>query len=312
MHRLIHTAIAIAMCGLLSSPIRAHARQAEQSIIDKLAWMEGRWVRAADDGSQLLEETWSSPRDGSMVGMFRWNRGGKMFMCELMTIALDGDKPVFRLRHFDAALRPWEKESPLTYPMKSIGDREVIFENPDHAPDNPRRFIYAREGDQLTVRLENADGGGDAFVFQRAGDGRAQQQQQVAAPDAAKPASPVQFEGAMVLRLLTTDRAKSRDWYRDMLGFEVLFEVDEIGWTEIANREARMTIGLLQSDSVNADVPGTVPVIGVRDLDAARTHLESKGVKFEGPTTEHPGLVKLATMLDPDGNRLMLYESLAG
>lgn len=160
--------LAIALCTLFASSFVAHvfaqSKPVQHAAINQLAWMEGRWVRASDDGSQWLEETWSSPRDDSMVGMFRWNRGGKMFMCELMTIALDRDKPVFRLRHFDVALKPWEMESPLTYPMHSISERKVVFENPEHAPNNPRRFIYAREGDQLTVRLEKADGTGDAFA----------------------------------------------------------------------------------------------------------------------------------------------------
>jgi hypothetical protein len=33
-------------------------------------------------------------------------------------------------------------------------------------------------------------------------------------------------------------------------------------------------------------------------------------VRFDGPTREYPGMVKLATFFDPDGNTLMLYESL--
>jgi predicted enzyme related to lactoylglutathione lyase len=57
---------------------------------------------------------------------------------------------------------------------------------------------------------------------------------------------------------------------------------------------------------------GVVPVLGVKDIDAARKHLESKGVKFTGPTETIPNLVKLATFLDPDGHRIMMYQSLGG
>ena len=37
----------------------------------------------------------------------------------------------------------------------------------------------------------------------------------------------------------------------------------------------------------------------------------SLDVKFDGPTQEIPGLVKLATFYDPDGNNYMLNESLS-
>lgn len=293
---LIVGSLALAIAPRASAPAAAPA-------ISDLAWMEGKWVR--EQAGSYLEETWSSPVSDSLFGMFRWNRDGKPWMCELMTITLDGETPVFRLRHFDPALKPWEKESPLTYPLKSMGEREVVFEDPASAPDHPRRFIYRRAGDSLTVRLENADGTGDAFEFalaDRAGDA-----------DAAKPQaaadSPLGFTGGLVLRFTVTDRTKSRDWYRDVLGFHVLFEVDEIGWTEMSNDEAKLTIGLSQSD-VASPSQGTMPVMGVKNLDATRTHLESRGVKFTGPTETIPDLVKLATLLDPDGYRIMLYQAL--
>lgn len=34
-------------------------------------------------------------------------------------------------------------------------------------------------------------------------------------------------------------------------------------------------------------------------------------MRFDGPTQTIPGMVKLATLFDPDGNTLMLFQSLA-
>ena len=51
-------------------------------------------------------------------------------------------------------------------------------------------------------------------------------------------------------------------------------------------------------------------MFGVADIDAARVELEAKGVVFDGDTRELPGMVKLATFFDPDGNRYMLAQSL--
>jgi hypothetical protein len=52
-------------------------------------------------------------------------------------------------------------------------------------------------------------------------------------------------------------------------------------------------------------------VLGVRDIDAARAHLEKHNVRFDGATRTIPGMVKLATFFDPDGHALMLYQSLS-
>jgi hypothetical protein len=49
---------------------------------------------------------------------------------------------------------------------------------------------------------------------------------------------------------------------------------------------------------------------GVKDIDAARKVLESKKVRFDGPTQEIPGMVKLATFFDPDGNPMMFYQDM--
>ena len=53
-------------------------------------------------------------------------------------------------------------------------------------------------------------------------------------------------------------------------------------------------------------------MFGVVDIDVARAELEGKGVRFDGDTIELPGMVKLASFFDPDGNRYMLAQSLAG
>jgi predicted enzyme related to lactoylglutathione lyase len=61
------------------------------------------------------------------------------------------------------------------------------------------------------------------------------------------------------------------------------------------------------------DAGGYVPCLGgVHHLDSVRSRMEEAGVAFEGPTEVVEGFVKLATFLDPDGNRVMLAEDLQG
>jgi hypothetical protein len=60
----------------------------------------------------------------------------------------------------------FEKKTPLRYPLRSLGEREAVFENPER--EKPRRFVYRREGDVLTVRVEGPEpGSGDGFRLQR-------------------------------------------------------------------------------------------------------------------------------------------------
>ena len=98
-------------------------------------------------------------------------------------------------------------------------------------------------------------------------------------------------------------------WFKDTLGFEEVFKAPEVGWAEVASPTEGVSIGLGQNEEVDGR-GGTTPVFGVKDIGAARAELESKGVRFDGETVEIPGMVKLATFFDPDGNSYMFAESL--
>jgi predicted enzyme related to lactoylglutathione lyase len=55
---------------------------------------------------------------------------------------------------------------------------------------------------------------------------------------------------------------------------------------------------------------GATLTFGVTNIDDARKQVEGKAVKFDGETRVIPGMVKLATFFDPDGNTLMFYQDL--
>ncbi|MDJ0788988.1 MAG: VOC family protein [Myxococcota bacterium] len=120
-----------------------------------------------------------------------------------------------------------------------------------------------------------------------------------------------EYAGDITLSSSVTDLDRSIAWFQEMLGFEVVLRVDEAGWAEVSSPTDGVTIGLGQSEAVDGK-GGTTPVLGVVDVAAARAELEAKGVSFEGETVEVPGMVKLATFFDPDGNSYMLAQSLVG
>lgn len=119
------------------------------------------------------------------------------------------------------------------------------------------------------------------------------------------------YDGSTVLSSNVKDLDASIAWFQEKLGFEETFKVAEAGWAELSTPTPGVTIGLAVSDEPPTR-GGTVPVFGVADIEAARAELEGNGVQFEGETMKLPGMVKLATFADPDGNAYMLAQSLAG
>lgn len=118
------------------------------------------------------------------------------------------------------------------------------------------------------------------------------------------------YNGTITLSSSVKDLDASIAWFRDILGFEEVFKVAEAGWAEVSSPAEGVSIGLAQTDAGVEGSGGSVPVFGVVDIEAARAELETKGVEFAGDTVELPGMVKLATFFDPDGNRYMFAQSL--
>lgn len=121
--------------------------------------------------------------------------------------------------------------------------------------------------------------------------------------------SPLNYDGGLTLAFQCSNVKKAVDWYTQVLGFTHLYTNDEIGWAEVVTEVANVNVGLSEVESPKVGA-GPVPTFGVKDIDAARAQLEAKHVRFDGQTRTIPGLVKLATFFDLDGNPLMLYQSL--
>jgi predicted enzyme related to lactoylglutathione lyase len=119
----------------------------------------------------------------------------------------------------------------------------------------------------------------------------------------------VSLDNTITLALSVRDRHASADWYAEKLGFELLYHMDDAGWSELKTLTEGVTLGLGEQSEPS---PGnTVPVFGVADIAVARGALEKAGVKFDGPTETIEGMVSTATFYDPDGNALMLAQDLS-
>jgi predicted enzyme related to lactoylglutathione lyase len=105
--------------------------------------------------------------------------------------------------------------------------------------------------------------------------------------------------------LTVTDLARSVAFYRDVLGFPMMFETNGMAFFQAG--ELRLMIG---SNSPDPPARGTVLYFDAPDIDELAPALEAKGVSFIGPvevlqrTDTHE--LKLRIFRDPDGNPLAL------
>lgn len=119
----------------------------------------------------------------------------------------------------------------------------------------------------------------------------------------------VDYDGGLTCGVQVKNMESSIAWYQDVLGFKLLYKLDEMGWCEMSTPVARVNVGLSQVEKP-AGKGGATLTFGVTDIDAARKDLEGKKVRFDGPTNTIPDMVRLATFFDPDGNTLMFYQDL--
>lgn len=77
--------------------------------VTEFSWLTGAWVGEGLGGA--VEEVWSAPVGGSMVGHFRLVRDGKPVFYELLTlIEVDGSVEM-RLKHMNPDMTGWEEKN---------------------------------------------------------------------------------------------------------------------------------------------------------------------------------------------------------
>ncbi len=105
-----------------------------------------------------------------------------------------------------------------------------------------------------------------------------------------------------------TDMDASIAWYERVMLCTLLYRADDIRWCEMATPMKGVNIGFSEVESVGQG-GGATNVFEVEDIEAAKAHLDAEGVRQDGDIQHIPGLVKLLTFYDPDGNAFMFSQS---
>jgi Domain of unknown function (DUF6265) len=101
------------------------------------------------------------PSGGTMLGMSRTIRGGRTTEFEFLQIKEISGKLAY-------VAKP-SGQAEATFPLKSMTEAEIVFENPAH--DFPQRVVYRKGADgSVTARIEGTMNGkarGVDFPFRR-------------------------------------------------------------------------------------------------------------------------------------------------
>jgi len=133
---------------LLTLPLCAETKLAD------LGWMTGHWA-ATIDGVEM-EEIWSTPAGGLLIGMHR-DISKKRTSFEFFRIAETKDGIVYLTQPGGQPATPFR--------LSEASAKKVVFSNPDH--DFPKRIIYWSEANQLCARVEGDGEAAEQWCWSR-------------------------------------------------------------------------------------------------------------------------------------------------
>lgn len=102
-------------------------QESPKASIDDVAWISGHWRGEAMGG--LIEEIWSPPLGGAMMGSFKLVVDDEVNFYELETISEEKGSLVLKIKHFDAALTGWEeKDETVDFPLVKLDNNIAYFD----------------------------------------------------------------------------------------------------------------------------------------------------------------------------------------
>jgi len=117
--------------------------------IADLGWITGDW-QTAPGGRAQIEEHWTKPDGGSMIGMGRTVAGGKTVEFEYLRIEQRVDA-IYYVAH------PKARCPGTDFKLTRRTAGEAVFENPQH--DFPKRIMYRKNPDgSLTASIDGGEG----------------------------------------------------------------------------------------------------------------------------------------------------------
>lgn len=126
------------------------------------SWLVGRWHGEGLGG--VIEEVWSEPAGGAMVGYFRLVQNGKPSFYEIMTLVEAENSVEMRLKHVNPDMTGWEEKADfVTFRLVRQDASGAYFEGLTFRRTDPDRidgYLALRNRTTGAVREEH-------FVYRR-------------------------------------------------------------------------------------------------------------------------------------------------
>ena len=110
--------------------------------LEDLSWLSGCWE--GRQGDAVLEEIWSKPGGGSMLGLGRTVKANRTVSSEFMQFREENGNLVF--------LPQPQGGERVSFALKDSFGGRLTFENKEH--DFPQRVIYEQKGKELLATIE--------------------------------------------------------------------------------------------------------------------------------------------------------------
>lgn len=124
--------------------------------ISELGWMSGDW-QTAPGGRAQIEEYWTQPTGGSMLGMSRTVIGIRTLEFEYLRLEQRSDG-IYYVAH------PKGRCPGTEFKLTSVTTSGAVFENPAH--DFPKRIIYRKTAAGLVANIDAGEGTkGQSFSY---------------------------------------------------------------------------------------------------------------------------------------------------
>jgi hypothetical protein len=135
-------------------------------VLQPLSFLSGRWV--SETPTEMQEEIWTPVSGDSMIGSFRILQHGRPVFYEFWVVEVDDNRPVLKLKHFDAGLLGWEEKNATTkMPLISTAESDAVFAEADGSVS----LHYHLVGKKLTCtvhHVRNGKGTDETFTLMRA------------------------------------------------------------------------------------------------------------------------------------------------
>jgi hypothetical protein len=156
--------------GLLAAALAlasmSDGQQTPSPALKPLAFLSGRWL--SEKPTEVQEENWSPISGDSMIGSFRIVQSGRPVFYEFWVVEVDENRPVLKLKHFNADLAGWEEKNASTkMPLISSSPDDALFAEADGSVS----LHYHRVGDMLTCtvhHVRNGKASDETFTLTRA------------------------------------------------------------------------------------------------------------------------------------------------